>query len=123
MLYTAQFRYPGADRLDITVKSGKGGKGEPFLPILNDNQWSMVMGYKNGTISEAQYTAMYMNILATKIDDLNWLAVEATIKDVTLICYCPANTFCHRILLARHLANNFSVDYKGEITYPWYKTT
>ena len=122
MLYTAQFRYPGSDRLDITVKSGRGGKGEPFLPILNDNQWGMVMDWKNGRITDAQYTTLYMDILNKQTYALDQLAVSATVGDIVLCCYCPPATFCHRVLLARHLADSYSVDYMGEIVFPnWIK--
>jgi len=113
MLYTAQFRYPGADRMDITVKSGANGPGKAFIPT-----WPMVMDWKNGKITDAQYTTLYMNILAKQTYALDQLAVEATVRDVVLVCYCPPATFCHRILLARHLEDNYHVDYMGELLGP-----
>ena len=42
MLYTAQYRYPGMDRLDITVK-GQDRFGKFFAPT-----WNMVSGFKKG---------------------------------------------------------------------------
>jgi hypothetical protein len=42
--------------VDVTVKSAEGF-ARSFAP-----SWSMVMGYKNGTLTEAQYTEQYMKI-------------------------------------------------------------
>jgi hypothetical protein len=116
MLYTAQIGYAKKgfkDALDITVMSGQG----PFIPT-----WPMVKAWKAGHLSDAQYTTMYIDMITPKVKELDALAVDATIGDIVLCCYCTPATFCHRILLARHLADNYHVDYMGEITFPnWTK--
>jgi hypothetical protein len=43
--------------VDVTVKSAKGF-ARSFAPT-----WKMVMGYKNGMQTEAQYTEKYVEIL------------------------------------------------------------
>ena len=43
--YTAQYRYKGEDRMDITVK-GQDPIGKMFAPT-----WAMVMGLKDGKLS------------------------------------------------------------------------
>ena len=96
-IYTAQYRYSGADRLDITVK-GQDPLGRILAPT-----WNMVMGVKKGTITEAEYTMAYIPILLNAIRDEN---VAKQIKErykngLTLVCYCRSGDFCHRLLAAR----------------------
>ena len=110
-VYTAQYRYSGKDRLDITVKGATFGKARYVAPT-----WDMVMGIKNGIIDEEEYTRQYNAIL----DGLNeswWKEYlpSITVEDeVTLICYCRKDDFCHRVLLAKWLANKENIEYKGE---------
>ena len=112
MLYTAQFRYTGKDRKDITVKSGD----KSFAPT-----WDMVMGVKEGRITEQRYAEMYLALLTSRYETSNNM-VEACCRvvedaiagDVTLVCYCPAGAFCHRHLLVGWLTTNWKVNYGGE---------
>jgi len=46
IIHTAQIRYTGPDKLDITVGSAKG-LGRTFAPT-----WNLVMGYKENKIVE-----------------------------------------------------------------------
>jgi len=105
-IYTATYRYSGADRLDITVK-GQHAFGQIFAP-----NWDMVMGVKQGRITNAQYTERYMNILnnvpQAYYDEL------AKYPEITLVCFCPKGAFCHRVLLASHLATKGGFEYHGE---------
>ena len=110
-IYTSTYRYNGIDRLDITVK-GNDHVGRIFAPT-----WDMVMGIKNGTMSEEEYTLRYMEIVATAIVDYNDIFFPLLIrKRITAVCFCPAGAFCHRVLWARALVT-LGHDYKGEI--PW----
>lgn len=105
-IYTSQYKYKGLDRLDITVK-GQDPLGRWFAPT-----WDMVMGYKNGIISESEYKRLYNNILV-KIPTYIW--TELTKRErITLVCFCKPNTFCHRVLLANYM-NGTKFTYKGEI--------
>jgi len=81
-LTRAQIR-PGVKGVDVTVKSAKGYAGV-FSPT-----WPMVMGYKNGTLTEAQYTEQYMKILgAVSVEAWRWLYAQAVNGEVVLLCYC-----------------------------------
>ena len=117
MLYTAQYRYPGKDRLDITVK-GNDVAGKIYAPT-----WQMVQGFKNKTITEEEYTGQYYNLLIERWNnsqdfrDSTLRLVNLfgkTDRDMTLVCFCPANTFCHRYLLVEFLKHNWAAEYGGE---------
>jgi len=124
MLYTAQYRYSGQDRLDITVK-GNDIAGKMFAPT-----WKMVTGFKNGFFTEEEYTIDYYNLLTwrwknNEFDIVNSVPrlVDIVVggknnmppRDITLVCFCPANTFCHRHLLVKWLIHNWpQVQYGGE---------
>jgi len=98
-IYTAQYRYSGDDRIDITIKTAKP-PWSIFAPT-----WEMVMDYKR-TKNEKAYEIQYNSIVA----DVFWdhrKELEALIdsdRTITLVCFCRAGEFCHRVLLARHLA-------------------
>lgn len=85
--------------MDITIKSGN----KAFAPT-----WDMVMGYKNKTISEDQYTTQYLQMLndSYKKNKSEWDKLLA-MESVTFVCYCPKNNFCHRHLLAEYLFVKF----------------
>lgn len=107
-LYTAQYRYSGGDRLDITVKSSTGF-GRNFAPT-----WDMVMGTKKGTMSVETYIQKYFDIIWSRPDEMARLALMAKVQDVTLVCFCGVGQFCHRILLAKYLRDIYEVQYIGE---------
>ena len=96
-LTRAQMR-PGVKGVDVTVKSSKGF-ARSFAPT-----WKMVMGYKNGTLTEAQYTEQYMKILgAVSVEAWRWLYAQAVNGEVVLLCYCRdgewTTIFCHTHLI------------------------
>ena len=116
-LYTAQYRYPGKDRLDITVK-GKDSMGKIYAPT-----WDMVMDWKNKKISDQRYSELYygrllelwpkyskeMLQLVNRIKGIN-----GSEEDITLVCFCPKDTFCHRYLLVKFFQHNWGITYGGE---------
>lgn len=77
--------------LDTTVKSSTG-LGRAFAPT-----WDMVMGYKRGTLSDAQYTEQYIHIL-DRVPASVWDQLAAAPAQ-TVLCYCRAGIFCHTHLL------------------------
>jgi uncharacterized protein YeaO (DUF488 family) len=105
-VYTSQYNYKGDNRLDITVKTGWN--------ILAPT-WDMVMNYKNGNISQEEYTKQYYNKMRTSYvnrkDDWNWILKQ---EEVVLVCFCKAGDFCHRLLLADILVK-LGAEYLGEI--------
>lgn len=124
-LYTAQYRYPGQDRLDITVK-GNNIAGKLYAPT-----WDMVKGLKNHLITEDAYTVGYYELLQDRWKK-DWLDFRASTirlvqmvsggginnmpkRDLTLVCFCPKDTFCHRYLLVNWLTHNWpQTPYGGE---------
>ena len=117
MLYTAQYRYPGRDRVDVTVK-GNDVVGKFFAP-----SWEIVMGHKKGIIDDAGYSNTYFPIIIDRYNTIKE-AREVTLnivkmvrdqgRDLTLVCFCPSNAFCHRHLLARYFEHNWQVPLGGE---------
>ncbi len=107
-LYTAQYRYSGADRLDITVK-GKDLIGKVFAPT-----WKMVMGSKEGKISWDEYKDMYKDLMRQSYREHRdaWDEVLSR-EEVTFVCFCKADNPCHRYLLAEYFSV-LGADYRGE---------
>lgn len=115
-IYTAQYRYSGDDRLDITAKSAVGS-GKVLAPT-----WKMVNDYKAGTIDQWDYATKYFSLIIGRMmvyDDSNRVAlwdIGENHKQITLVCFCPPGEFCHRILAARMLENLNYGKYMGEQT-------
>jgi len=105
-IYTAQYRYSGPDRLDITVKNGE----RIFAPT-----WNMVMSFKNGQLNKRAYIKQYYALMrrSYKRNKNRWLDVLNR-ERVVLTCYCGSGEFCHRILLAKILGK-LGGKYMGEI--------
>jgi hypothetical protein len=117
MLYTAQYRYSGQDRIDITVK-GNHVVGKLYAPT-----WDMVMGLKNGKISEAEYTSTYYKMLCDRWDNKDYrettlrlvdMVTGSQPRDLTFVCFCPTGNFCHRYLLVKWFQHNWNILYGGE---------
>ncbi|GJL52753.1 MAG: hypothetical protein NPIRA01_39800 [Nitrospirales bacterium] len=83
-----------AEGIDTTVKSAKG-LWKAFAPT-----WDMVMGVKDGRISEAQYTEQYQAILVSVRAEV-WDAL-AQQEQATLLCYCRDGWFCHTHLIIEY---------------------
>lgn len=110
-VYTAQYRYAGYDRFDITVK-GQDPMGLHFAPT-----WNMVSDHKNGIITDQQYIDQYIPILndvPTHVWD--WFFGAPT---RTLVCFCPETAFCHRNIIVHHLKKILG----DRITYGGFKHT
>lgn len=78
--------------LDTTAKSGV----QAFAP-----DYTVVMDYKRGEVSEEDYTQIYHDRMAyslTRFPD-KWAQLKT--KDrIALACYCRPGEFCHRKLFA-----------------------
>ncbi len=114
-LSRAQLR-PGVRGVDVTVKSSKGF-ARAFSPT-----WAMMMGYKNGTLTEAQYTEQYMKILgAVSVEAWRWLYAQAAEGgEVVLLCYCrvldaPGRpVFCHTHLIVQYATEKYPKAFSKE---------
>jgi hypothetical protein len=106
LVYTSQYRYSGPRRLDITAIKGS----DLFAP-----PWELVKSYKNGNISDLEYEKIYHELMIHSYKNYRegWdrlLAADYTV----LVCFCRAETFCHRLLLAEYL-EKLGASYEGEI--------
>lgn len=60
-------------------------------------------GYKNGTISEKEYTDQYLENLRRCWPGISsWFLANAA-KNIVFLCYEKPSSFCHRHLLAQFL--------------------
>lgn len=103
----------GIELLDTTAKSGI----KEFAPSFNE-----VMNYKNGRLSEQQYTLIYnTKMRESKASSPKvWKQLEEH-HNVAVACYCPADCFCHRhIFVKEHMvpyleSKGHTVILEGEI--------
>ncbi len=112
-IYTAQYRYSGPDRVDITVKSSK-----PPESVLAPT-WEMVNGYKSGNLDAWSYGIKYFALIINRLmtlDEKSRLSMDFLLNrpSITLVCFCPPQEFCHRILAARLLVELGKGTYHGE---------
>ena len=110
--WTAQYKYPGPYRLDITVK-GQDPFGKLFAPT-----WGMVDDYlKSGKtdgdkqVYVEKYHAMMLNVINNNTKAWNKLLA---MPQVVLVCFCANGDFCHRHLLTHYLIQ-YGAQYCGEI--------
>lgn len=84
------------EMVDTTVRSGYS----IFAPT-----WDMVMGHRNGTLTDEEYTRWYYDKMReswnTRRQD--WIKFMQQEHPVAIACYCPAGKFCHRHLLRKLL--------------------
>lgn len=110
-IWTAQHRYPGPYKLDITVK-GNDPTGKFFAPT-----WGMVNMVKDGLVSadiaEASYREMYQAIL-DGVPQYIWNHLMAQ-PYVVLTCFCAVGQFCHRTMLRDELVKRGAI-FNNEIT-------
>jgi len=108
ILYTAHYRYSGADRLDITVKGQ-----HPFGKILAP-RWEMVTAvHNNGKLAHGYYMTEYWKII-NSVPMSVWNSILAE-KQITFVCFCGKDDFCHRNLVIEYMVNHrkFPVVYNG----------
>lgn len=83
--------------VDTSIKSSQG-VARPFAPP----SWELVMGHKNGKVSDDEYREVYRAHLG-KATKEQWRALFQLVRnrELTLGCYCvPAKPFCHNEILA-----------------------
>lgn len=95
--------------LDITVKSGD----KTFAPT-----WDMVMGFKQGKITETEYIRLYLESMrkSFKENRQRWEEIFG-MTDVVLACYCKTEDFCHRHIL-RHIFCKLGAEPMQELGVP-----
>ena len=131
--------YKGSDKLDITVKSGRG-IGKELAP-----SWELVRGFKSvrcahrrpvrtgsrdlrltGKLSWDEYEAGYLEMLRKVWVEKRWVFRRLfRMGRVTFVCYCRDDRFCHRRLLREVLVKigkkyGIEVVDGGELKIQWY---
>ncbi len=108
-VYTSRISYDGDDGLNITVKSANL-EDRAFAPT-----WDIVMGHKNGKITDQEYTDEYYRMMRMSYicNTSRWDELLCQ-ERVVLLCYCPPTAFCHRKLLADILVSLGAL-YMGEV--------
>jgi uncharacterized protein YeaO (DUF488 family) len=83
--------------------------------------WDIVMGHKNGKITDEEYTKKYYELMkiSWKNNKDKWLEILHR-DEVVLGCYCKSGNFCHRYLLVdifKKICENLEIpfEYCGEI--------
>jgi hypothetical protein len=119
VIYTGQIARIRHPYLDITVKSGTG-LGKLLAPT-----WDMVLGIKQGRLSEVNYTGQYLDLLRHRYRQdrsgfIHILTPEDTVA-IKLACYCKPHMFCHRYLAVEVLekiaqAHGIPFEYGGEVS-------
>jgi hypothetical protein len=109
-IYTAQYRYSGKNRLDITVK-GKDPVGSWFAPT-----WEMVMKTKKGLMSKDEYTRKYYSLMRERYREHPDIFNDLLKRDeAVFVCFeKPEEGFCHRYILA-NIFTKMGATYKGEL--------
>ena len=96
-IFTGRVGYPGADSLDITVKSATGN-GVVLAPT-----WAMVGGVKHWQgcepLTQEQYTDRFYELLRARFRANHQPFFELIQRDrLVLVCFCSVGAFCHRHL-------------------------
>lgn len=101
--------------IDTTVKSASCQLGRALAPT-----WTMVLGYKDKSVSEELYSQQYGDILSNVSHDLlsafKRAEFDKKVTDVVVTCYCGKGVFCHRHLTARWLSQTLGLEFGWEIT-------
>ncbi len=64
--------------------------------------WDLVTGYKRGQINEEEYTDLYEDKITPLIDKI----IDQLQEGDVLCCWCKKGAFCHRIIVAKLLAQH-----------------
>jgi len=86
--------------IDVTVRAN--------LPV--SPTWEMVRKSKDGVISILEYIDWYKARLDIKRDEVYAWAKTFT-EDITFLCYCRDDDFCHTYLLIDWLVSNFPMEF------------
>lgn len=124
-LWTANYRYAGADRFDVTRQGadqhakahGVEGPGAPFAP-----SWVILGPALRGDLPWDRYRERYTDEMRASYIRRRaaWDALLARHGDVTIVCFCADPTRCHRTILAELLvkASAGAAVYAGERPAP-----
>ena len=102
-LYTSNYARNGKhmDAVAISIRAPWWYGNRRTYPALAPT-WDMVLGVKNGTMTQDEYTVEFKKILA-KLDPQD---VANELGDgAIMLCYESPNDFCHRHIVAEWMRN------------------
>lgn len=101
------------DRRMVAISIGiPDGFNGDILRELNPSG-KLLRGYKDGIISEEDYTKTYY---CEVLNNLDADAIYEKVKGKCILCYCGRDKFCHRHLVIDWLIKNLGKEiYGGEI--------
>ena len=95
LMTTASFpKYNANKGISIARGTPSWFIGKRYSPLAPP--WGLIKGYKNGTVSEEEYTKIYNKLLA----GLDPHEVYLRLQDRVLLCWEKPGDFCHRRLVA-----------------------
>jgi hypothetical protein len=111
MIYTSNYARKGQDPGAIAISVGLKEWNSHLLHMKElAPTWEMVNDIKNGSITENQYTEMYLLLLEErKFYPHKFVKQFPSDIDYYLLCYEPPNTFCHRRVLADYIEYNTGI--------------
>lgn len=115
IVYTSTLAYQGDDRLDVSRKGNHrlGVHFAPSLQLLN----TALRARERGRMMQwwLSYRQRYIDeMLASQREHPEAWEEMTSKEEVTLCCYCPVATHCHRVVLADILRWGFGAVYEGE---------
>lgn len=107
MIYTSNYSRKGNDLTSISISYSiipqirMQCPDLKFMPELGPD-WFLLSKWKDGLITEEEYTYTYLDILARRAFTPEMI-VEMLPKDCFLLCYEGPFEFCHRHILADYI--------------------
>lgn len=101
MIYTSYFaKYRGENGISVATSQPKGCSYPTFHQLVPDR--SLVWAYKNGEVTEEEYTKMYNR----QLDELDVHEIAQSLDEMVLLCWEGNEKFCHRHLISDWFNNH-----------------
>lgn len=107
-MFTSYYAKHGTDRNAVAISA----KPPPWYvgvtyPLLAPS-WDMIKGVKSGEMSEAEYTAQYLQLLK-KRGASPYRAMSDLGENAILLCYEKPEDFCHRHIIAHWIESELGI--------------
>jgi uncharacterized protein (DUF488 family) len=99
-------KYRGLNGVSIALKAPNGFRGKQYKLLAPS--WDLLKKYKNGEVSDEQYTEIYKRTVLDRLDpDAVYNELSA---DAVLLCWERPEKFCHRHLVAEWLNEKLGLE-------------
>lgn len=97
-IYTANIRYNGPDRMDVTKSFNN-----PLAP-----PWNLINDRRYRKLNEEEFSAAYRDYLFALHNELPTVFIDVLKNNkITFVCFCKPFEFCHRVVLAKFFEEVF----------------